>query len=317
MKIIIISGFLGAGKTTFIKKLIEETKENFVIMENEYGEVGIDGALLKEAPEEQLKGINIWEMTEGCVCCSMKADFATSVLTIANTFDPDYLIVEPTGVGLLENIIESIEQVLYNRIELLQPITILDANLFSDNVKDYEDIYTNQIKFAGTIVFSKAEGLSQEEIVTLEHQARELNPKADIETKHYSKKDTSWWRQLLSRKYHEDTDKKSTTAAKKMDIESMGFRSVELRSEDHLLLFLNCIVNGIFGNIVRAKGYLKAGEAWLRFDVVGSKYSITGMDEMPDSAVIFIGKNIKRDKLRKLFKKQRKYTVRSKAYKLK
>ena len=94
MKILVVSGFLGAGKTTFIKEMAQKTKQDFVVMENEYGEVGIDKTILDEE-----KDINIWELTEGCICCSMKSDFASSILTIANTLDPEYLIVEPTGVG--------------------------------------------------------------------------------------------------------------------------------------------------------------------------------------------------------------------------
>lgn len=91
MKILIVSGFLGAGKTTLIKEMANKTKRDFVVMENEYGDVDIDSNILKD------EGMNIWELTEGCVCCTMKQDFASSILTIANSLDPEYLIVEPTG----------------------------------------------------------------------------------------------------------------------------------------------------------------------------------------------------------------------------
>ena len=96
MRILVVSGFLGAGKTTFIKELARRTREDFSVMENEYGQVGIDGQLLaeKEMPEsgeEDAGKLNIWELTEGCICCSMKSDFASSILTIANTIDPEYV----------------------------------------------------------------------------------------------------------------------------------------------------------------------------------------------------------------------------------
>ena len=117
MKILVVSGFLGAGKTTFIKEMAQKTKRDFVVMENEYGEVGIDKTILDEE-----KDINIWELTEGCICCSMKSDFASSILTIANTLDPEYLIVEPTGVGVLSNVIHNIRQIEYERISLLSPL---------------------------------------------------------------------------------------------------------------------------------------------------------------------------------------------------
>ena len=108
MKILIVTGFLGAGKTTFIRRLSRNIGKRFVILENEYGAAGIDGARLgKDVAEEG----NIWEMTEQCICCSGKKDFASSVLTIANAVDPEYLIVEPTGVGRLSKIIENLKQI--------------------------------------------------------------------------------------------------------------------------------------------------------------------------------------------------------------
>lgn len=116
MKILIVSGFLGAGKTTFIKEMSRKLDRDFVVMENEYGETNMDETFLQDNEK-----LNIWEMTEGCICCTMKADFASSVLTIANTLDPEYLIVEPTGVGMLSNVIQNIRQIEYERITLASP----------------------------------------------------------------------------------------------------------------------------------------------------------------------------------------------------
>ena len=104
MKILVISGFLGAGKTTFIKALAEKTDKRFVVMENEYGEGGIDGGFLASGTGQA--EMKVWELTEGCICCTMKADFASSILTISNTLDPEYLVVEPTGLGKLGNMKE-------------------------------------------------------------------------------------------------------------------------------------------------------------------------------------------------------------------
>lgn len=105
MNILIVSGFLGAGKTTFIKELSRRTKKEFAILENEYANSGVDGDILKNSD----KTVNIWELIDGCICCSAKGDFAQSILTIANTIDPDYLVVEPTGVAKLSSIIENIK----------------------------------------------------------------------------------------------------------------------------------------------------------------------------------------------------------------
>lgn len=175
MKILVVSGFLGAGKTTFIKEMAQKTKRDFVVMENEYGEVGIDKTLL-----DKEKDINIWELTEGCICCSMKSDFASSILTIANTLDPEYLIVEPTGVGVLSNVIHNIQQIEYERISLLSPVTIVDANCFDHYMRDYRDIFEDQLKAAGTIVISKRNFDTPEEMDALVSKIREVNPDARI-----------------------------------------------------------------------------------------------------------------------------------------
>ena len=127
MKILVISGFLGAGKTTFIKALAKHTGREFAILENEYGSVGVDGDSLKDnIPPGK---VNIWEMAEGCICCSMKGDFAASVLTIANTVDPEYLVIEPTGVGMLSSIIQSLKEIEYERMGTVMNGT--DRNLRS------------------------------------------------------------------------------------------------------------------------------------------------------------------------------------------
>ena len=168
MKVLIISGFLGAGKTTFIKEMIEKTKKQFAIMENEYGEVGIDGKLLEDVNTD--KKINIYELTEGCICCSIKADFSNSVLTIANAINPQYLIVEPTGVGKLSAIIDNIKKITYEKIQLLKPITIVDVNNIQNNIKKYPDIYINQIENSSNIILSKCEGKQQEELEQIKQE---------------------------------------------------------------------------------------------------------------------------------------------------
>ena len=168
MKILVISGFLGAGKTTFIKELAKRTKQDFAVMENEYGAVGVDGGLLSEENEDSDVPLNIWELTEGCICCTRKSDFATSILTIANTIDPEYLIVEPTGVGMLSKIIENIKMIQYERISLLSPITILDGAHFEEMLDKFPETCRDQIQAAGLVVISKKENADEKERIDLE-----------------------------------------------------------------------------------------------------------------------------------------------------
>ena len=184
MKILIVSGFLGAGKTTFIKALAKHTKKDFAILENEYGAAGIDADRLRA--EEGQSPVNIWEMTEGCICCSAKGDFSLSVLSIANTIDPEYLVIEPTGVGMLGNVMENLKQIEYEHISILAPVTIADIYSYRRYLKEYPALYENQIKDAGTIFLSKSEQASAEEKEEARQVLAGINPTATIYTDHYS-----------------------------------------------------------------------------------------------------------------------------------
>lgn len=136
MKILIVSGFLGAGKTTFIKELTKRCKGDFVILENEYGNSAVDQQIL-----QQQDNADVWNLTEGCVCCTKSADMNASIATIESTLEPEFLIVEPSGVGALSNIIRNLKKIEYDRIQLLRPITVLNAQNFIQNYEQYGDVY--------------------------------------------------------------------------------------------------------------------------------------------------------------------------------
>lgn len=138
-------------------------------MENEYGEVGVDGDLLKK------EDINIWEMTEGCICCSMESNFAISVLTLSNTTDPELLIVESTGVGMLSSVMKNISKVKYDRIEILDPVTIVDPNCIDRYLNEFEEIFKDQIKNSKRIIISKVSENSTEVVLNAEKKIKEIN----------------------------------------------------------------------------------------------------------------------------------------------
>ena len=299
MKVLVISGFLGAGKTTFLKELAHRTHRDFAVMENEYGEVGIDGGVLEQDnPQEKL---NIWELTEGCICCSRKADFATSVLTIANTVDPEYLIVEPTGVGMLSKVLENIQKIQYERISLLAPVTVVDGHSFDRYSREFPEVFRDQLAAAGTVAVSKMEGASPEELEELGAKIREICPKGEILVEHYGKSPDSWWDSILRKDLSGEIQQASQQEA---ELENLGLTDVSLESPDQLVLLLNGVVSGVFGNVVRAKGYLQAGSAWLRFDVVDRLWSVTGSAPMPDSRAVFIGTNLRRSLLREALQQE-------------
>lgn len=302
MKILIVSGFLGAGKTTLIKEMANKTKRDFVIMENEYGDVDIDSNMLKD------EGMNIWELTEGCVCCSMKQDFATSILTIANSLDPEYLIVEPTGVAKLGNIINNIRQIEYERIILLKPITVIDGNSFDSFISSYDNIYIDQLVNASKIIISKMESKDKEEneelIKKIENLLIKNNVSLDsveILKEHYSNKNKDWWENILKSFLDEKYSIKVKSEESEEMPDSISMKGCELENENQFIILLEDIIRGRFGDIARAKGFIKCGKSFLRFDVAGERYAITGAKETDELEIVFIGKNLNRKLLREIF----------------
>ena len=302
MKILIVSGFLGAGKTTLIKEIANKTKRDFVIMENEYGDVDIDSNMLKD------EGMNIWELTEGCVCCSMKQDFATSILTIANSLDPEFLIVEPTGVAKLGNIINNIRQIEYERIILLKPITVIDGNSFDSFISSYDNIYIDQLVNASKIIISKMESKDKEEneelIKKIENLLIKNNVSLDsveILKEHYSNKNKDWWENILKSFLDEKYSVKVKSEESEEMPDSISMKGCELENENQFIILLEDIIRGRFGDIARAKGFIKCGKSFLRFDVAGERYAITGANEKDELEIVFIGKNLNRKLLREIF----------------
>lgn len=177
-KIDIISGFLGAGKTTFIKKLLEESisKEKTVLIENEYGQIGIDGGFLKES------GIQMKEMISGCICCSLAGDFTTALQEMLEEYQPERVIIEPSGVGKLSDVIKAVEKIGNDKIVQNFAITIVDAKKCKLYRKNFGEFFENQIQYAKTIVLSRTDILEQERIEEAVKIIREINTEATIIT---------------------------------------------------------------------------------------------------------------------------------------
>ncbi|WP_272796434.1 GTP-binding protein [Butyrivibrio sp. DSM 10294] len=199
MQILLISGFLGAGKTTFIKELIKRTDKRPVILENEYGANNLDSLELQKTAEDSGKKeeLKVLEFMEGCVCCTMKDSFVNSVLAIFSSLSPEYLIIEPTGVGRLSSIIENLKPILGRVNYLLEPVVVLSPSNFRSNMKEWPELYADQVANAGKVVFSKCENTDDEELKAVTEEILKINPKAKVTDRHYSKMDEDWWRDIL------------------------------------------------------------------------------------------------------------------------
>ena len=178
-KIDIISGFLGAGKTTLIKKLIKDAfaGQKIVLIENEFGEIGIDGGFLKDA------GINITEMNSGCICCSLVGDFDKALKKVMEQFAPDRIIIEPSGVGKLSDVRRAVENVAEDcQIEVNSLVTVADAMKVKMYMKNFGEFYNNQVESAGTIILSRTQKVDEEKLNAAVALIREKNPNATIIT---------------------------------------------------------------------------------------------------------------------------------------
>ena len=178
-KIDIISGFLGAGKTTLIQKLLKEALngQKVVLIENEFGEIGIDGGFLKEA------GVQITEMNSGCICCSLVGDFGTALKDVLNTYTPDRVIIEPSGVGKLSDVIKAVEDVAKEiEVELNSYTAVVDASKCKMYMKNFGEFFNNQVEHANTIILSRTQNMKEDKLEASVALLREHNEKAKIVT---------------------------------------------------------------------------------------------------------------------------------------
>ena len=197
-KIDIFSGFLGAGKTTLIKKLIAEAfaGEKLVLIENEFGEIGIDGGFMQDA------GIQVTEMSQGCICCSLVGDFGEALKKVLEQYAPDRILIEPSGVGKLSDVIRAVQGIDEHDIVLNSFTTVVDAKKCKMYMKNFGEFFNNQVEHAGTLILSRTGEMSEEKVAEVVAMLREKNANAVIITTDWKQLDG---RQILEAMEHKDT----------------------------------------------------------------------------------------------------------------
>ena len=210
-KVDIYSGFLGAGKTTLIKKMIAEgyKGQKLVLIENEFGEIGIDGGFLQDA------GINITEMNSGCICCSLVGDFGKALKKVIADYAPDRVIIEPSGVGKLSDVIGAVNKVTSDDVTLGYTVAVVDASKVKVYMKNFGEFYNNQIETASTIILSRTDSIAQFKLDNAVSMLREHNAVATIIT--------TPWNQLTGEQLVEAMEGKASLAAElaKMEMERL------------------------------------------------------------------------------------------------
>lgn len=294
MKILLVSGFLGAGKTTFIKELAKNINLEFVVLENEYADIGVDKDFLDE------KNLNVWEMSKGCICCSMKGDFKSSIKRIYSEINPEYLVVEPTGVGMLSSIIENIREINNNDIEILSPITLIDITSFSEYLETFNNFFTDNLKNTGKVILTKLENSNYFEIENIKNEILKINNNLEIITDDYRNFQKEWFGEILNKSIDNKIIDKNFSLKTHINLRTFSKENVNLKTMDELGLLLNRLVNGDFGKIYRAKGIVKIDGYWGKFNLVYKNFEMEPITDAKGTKIVIIGNNLDIENLKNI-----------------
>ena len=342
-KIDVVSGFLGAGKTTLIKKLLKEALDGSktVLIENEFGEIGIDGGFLKEA------GIEIKEMNSGCICCSLVGDFGTSLKEVISTYAPERILIEPSGVGKLSDVLKAVENVAGDLdVEINSAVAVVDASKCKMYMKNFGEFFSNQIEYAGTIILSRTDKVDHAKLNACVEMIREHNDKATIITTPLDQLDgrevlktiegadklEDMMKEMLEHihddhdedgwcghehHHHHDHDENCTCGCHDHDHDhhhhhhhadevftSWGIETPNTYSAEDIEKILTALDSGEYGAILRAKGMVPAPDGtWVYYDYVPEEHDIRSGKPEVTGKICVIGSKLDEDKLAELFHK--------------
>ena len=319
IKVDVISGFLGAGKTTLIKKIFESvlSKEKVVLIENEFGEIGIDGTFLKES------GIEIKEINAGCICCSLVGDFETSMQEVINTYNPERIIIEPSGVGKLSDIVNAVLK-LKEELQINILATVVDGPKTKMYLKNFGEFFNNQVEAANTIIISKTDKMSEEKLLEVVELVKTKNDHATLITTAIKDLDSEQLVKVLEEKvslkedlakemqlvhehecccgHHHDHEHHHHHADEVFT--SWGKETPKSVSYEELNNFLHTLATDeSLGIIIRSKGVLKASdnEKWYYYDFVSGDYEIRLGNPDYNGRIVVIGSKMDEEKIEKLF----------------
>ena len=299
MDVLLISGFLGAGKTSFIKAMTKATGRQFVVVENEFGDINIDSKLLSGNKPDEMK---IYELTEGCICCSMNMDFSLSVMTIANTLNPDYILVEPSGVAMPSRILESLKKISYENIGVLSPVVIVDAKNYREEKNFYSQYFNDQLNSAGSVILSKSEDLDENSFREI-HDELQIKESVNFPLEHYHKWPREKWFELLTKRIDGKNYNPAKVNEDDENLESLAIENIKNSSPDEIIFKLEKILSGDFGKVIRVKGFVNFSHGVIAFSIVNGTYEITSAEEniKTDGEIVLIGEKLLREDIHKIF----------------
>ncbi|WP_407311290.1 CobW family GTP-binding protein [Desulfosporosinus sp. SB140] len=301
IKVDVISGFLGSGKTTLVKKLLQiYQKEKVVLIENEFGDIGIDGELVER------EGFEVFEISSGCICCIMKKDFVQVLDRIIEEFHPQRIIIEPTGISILSEIID----ILHNPefVDLLQInslVTVVDSLNYLQQCEVFGEFFEDQITNASALLLSKSQFADRETIDKIVASLREFNQDGEIISKPWDSLRPGEFQNLLDSQADLDlsdilhTDYKPCS---ENEFEALAIKTSRAYSQEELEQILTQLSQSRYGQVLRGKGFLKSTQGYWDFSYTNGQFTVANSHFKASGKLCLIGKNLREKEIKDLFK---------------
>lgn len=300
IKVDVISGFLGVGKTTLIKKLLNAYKnEKVILIENEFGEIGIDGDIVEK------EGFDVVEITSGCICCITKKDFVNIFSKILKEYTPERVIIEPTGVSILSEIIGVLRRAEFaDRCDINSLITVIDGISYLQHRDVFGEFFEDQIINAGVLIISKSQMVDKNILSQTIESLKELNSKAPIIADNWNEMSEEDVKTLLKLDLNVDFDDLFYTEYKPCSdnqFNTLGIKTKKKFTEDSLKEILEKLKEEEFGMVIRGKGFLKGTNWDLEFSYANEQYEIYQNKQKSTGKLCIIGKGLNEKKIKNLF----------------
>jgi len=301
IKIDVVSGFLGSGKTTLIKSLLKAYEnEKVVLIENEFGEIGIDGDIIER------EGFQVFEISSGCICCIMKKDFLVVLSRIISEYNPDRIIVEPTGISILSEIIDILtSKEVSEKCSINSLITVVDSVNYLEQCDVFGEFFEDQITNAETLILSKSQFIDQKKVEKITESLKKINSDAEIITSDWSNLSFNEIKGLLEQNVVFDFKELFHTEykpCKENKFKAIGIETSKKFSKQELKEILEELKNPLYGDVLRGKGFLKGVDSFLEFSYTNGQYIVDENKQRCSGKLCLIGQDLNEEELNKLFK---------------